>query len=59
MHRIARKKWTSTVAAGAMLSAQLAMPLYAAAQDSNNDAAFRLNEGKKAAQPQFPGLGRD
>lgn len=44
MHRIARKKWISTVAAGAMLSAQLAMPLYAAAQDINNDAAFRLNK---------------
>jgi len=43
MHRIRRKKWISTLAAGAMLSAQLAMPLYGAAQETNNDASFRKN----------------
>ena len=57
MHRIARKKWISTVAAGAMLSAQLAMPLYSAAQDINNDAAFRLNEGKTSGPAQIPAPG--
>ncbi len=42
MHRIRRRKWISTVAAGAMLSAQLGMPLYSAAQENlSNDAGFR------------------
>jgi phospholipase C len=43
MHQIKKKKWISTLAAGAMLSAQLAMPLYGAAQEPDNDASFRKN----------------
>jgi phospholipase C len=52
MHRLARRQWIAKIALGAILGGYVCTPLYSAAQDSNNDAAFRLNEGKGSVSAQ-------
>jgi phospholipase C len=54
MHRLAREKWIATLTIGVMLATQVMMPLYSAAQGTNNDAAFRLNEDIESGPAHSP-----